>query len=168
MTKTLSQLKKQIASLQKQAEELQRKESKEVIARIKEAIAFYDLTPEDLGFGGARAPKASGGSGKTAKASSASGGVRYRDDAGHSWGGRGPRPQWLRDALANGKSLDDFRVNGGAEASPAARKPARGKKSAAKVKYRDQAGNTWSGRGPRPRWLTDALANGASLQDLAA
>ena len=30
--------------------------------------------------------------------------------SGNTWGGRGPRPQWLRDALANGKSLQDFAV----------------------------------------------------------
>jgi len=31
-------------------------------------------------------------------------------------------------------------------------------------KYRDTAGNEWSGRGLQPRWLKAALANGASLQ----
>ena len=31
-------------------------------------------------------------------------------------------------------------------------------------KYRDTAGNTWSGRGLQPRWLKAALANGANLQ----
>jgi len=31
-------------------------------------------------------------------------------------------------------------------------------------KYRDTAGNEWSGRGLQPRWLRAALANGASLQ----
>ena len=33
-------------------------------------------------------------------------------------------------------------------------------------KYRDAAtGATWSGRGLKPRWLTAALAKGASLED---
>lgn len=30
-------------------------------------------------------------------------------------------------------------------------------------KYRDASGNTWSGRGFKPRWLQQALAAGASL-----
>ena len=35
------------------------------------------------------------------------------------------------------------------------------------VKYRDSAGNTWSGRGLKPKWLTAALAGGAQLSDFA-
>jgi DNA-binding protein H-NS len=35
------------------------------------------------------------------------------------------------------------------------------------AKYRDQAGNTWSGRGLKPKWLTAALAQGAQLSDFA-
>ncbi len=34
-------------------------------------------------------------------------------------------------------------------------------------KYRDQAGNTWSGRGLQPKWLRAALAGGRKLQDFA-
>lgn len=170
MRKSLPQLKKQIAALQKQADELQRKESKDVIARIKEAIEFYDLTAEDLGFGAVSRKQASPVA-PPPKAAAAAPGVKYRDESGNTWGGRGPRPQWLRDALANGKTPEDFLVNGGSapKAASAGRKTARGgKKVATKVKYRDGAGNTWSGRGPRPRWFTEALAKGASLQDLAA
>jgi DNA-binding protein H-NS len=37
----------------------------------------------------------------------------------------------------------------------------------APVKYRDAAGNTWSGRGFKPVWLRDRLANGAMLEDFA-
>ena len=32
------------------------------------------------------------------------------------------------------------------------------------VKYRDDKGNTWTGRGVKPRWLTNALANGANQE----
>lgn len=36
------------------------------------------------------------------------------------------------------------------------------------AKYRDPAtGNTWSGRGLKPKWLAAALAEGKSLQDFA-
>lgn len=34
-------------------------------------------------------------------------------------------------------------------------------------KYRDQNGNTWTGRGIKPRWLAEALASGATLGDFA-
>ncbi|WP_076999117.1 H-NS family nucleoid-associated regulatory protein [Variovorax sp. KK3] len=33
---------------------------------------------------------------------------QYRDGAGNAWIGRGPRPAWLKAALASGKRLDDF------------------------------------------------------------
>ena len=36
--------------------------------------------------------------------------VKFRNDAGGTWGGRGKRPTWLRDALNAGKKLEDFAV----------------------------------------------------------
>ena len=32
------------------------------------------------------------------------------------------------------------------------------------AKYRDSAGNEWSGRGLQPRWLKAAIANGAVME----
>ncbi len=40
------------------------------------------------------------------------------------------------------------------------------RRAAAKVKFRDSDGNTWSGRGRKPRWFEDALARGLSTEDL--
>jgi DNA-binding protein H-NS len=34
-------------------------------------------------------------------------------------------------------------------------------------KYRDRAGNTWAGRGAKPRWLAAAIKEGKKLQDFA-
>ena len=34
--------------------------------------------------------------------------VRYKDDKGNTWVGRGKRPQWLRDALAAGRKIEEF------------------------------------------------------------
>ncbi len=62
--------------------------------------------------------------------------------------------------------------NGGA-ASKGARKAAGRKASARKAKqpapakYRDEAGNTWSGRGKRPQWFKSALESGKTLEDLS-
>jgi DNA-binding protein H-NS len=39
-------------------------------------------------------------------------------------------------------------------------------KAVVPAKYRDQAGNTWSGRGKRPRWLVDAIEHGHTLDSL--
>lgn len=36
-----------------------------------------------------------------------------------------------------------------------------------KVKYRDAQGNTWTGRGLKPKWLSSAIASGKSPEDFA-
>ncbi|WP_310733677.1 H-NS family nucleoid-associated regulatory protein [Aquincola tertiaricarbonis] len=187
--KSLADLQAQIEKLQAEANQLREEEKAGVVARIREAIAAYELTERDL-FGTtsrAAAPKR----GRQPKARS----VAYADDSGNVWGGRGPRPRWLREALQQGKSLHDFATGGGgagaaghnasapaaSDASgeagataarrgrpPASKKvrAANGKGAAGKppVKYRDESGNTWSGRGLQPRWLKQALANGSALE----
>lgn len=45
---------------------------------------------------------------RAANKAKAIGPPKYADQAGNTWGGRGPRPQWIRDALAAGRSLDAF------------------------------------------------------------
>jgi DNA-binding protein H-NS len=114
MTKTYADVVKQIESLSREAEKLKRKEVEGVIARIREAIAAYGLTASDLGLGGKRGPRpGTVRRGPKVKAAKRAGGARpakFRDESGNSWGGRGPRPQWLRDALAGGKKLEDFAV----------------------------------------------------------
>lgn len=35
------------------------------------------------------------------------------------------------------------------------------------IKYKDASGNTWTGRGNKPRWLTAALAEGKKLESFA-
>ena len=45
---------------------------------------------------------------------------------------------------------------------------AAGKKKPARTTYRDDAGNSWSGFGPRPAWLKNGIAAGKSLQDFVA
>ena len=51
MSKTYAEVIQQIESLKDEAERLKREEIEGVIARIKEAITVYGLTPGDLGFG---------------------------------------------------------------------------------------------------------------------
>jgi len=114
MTKTYLQLIKQIEGLRVEADKQRRKEMKGVIARIREAIDHYKLSAADLGFSAAAsaaAPKARKAR-KTAavKPSSVSASVKYRDEAGRVWGGRGPRPKWLREAIAAGRKLEEFSV----------------------------------------------------------
>ena len=112
MAKTYADIQKQIEELSREAEKLKRKEVEEVVQRIKEAIAAYGLTASDLGLSGQRGRKAAASpkvrKPRAGKVKSAA--VKFRDGAGNTWGGRGPRPQWLREALAAGKKLEDFAV----------------------------------------------------------
>lgn len=63
-------------------------------------------TAADLGLG----PKIGSPPGARTKAVNGAKPVRFRDEAGNTWVGRGPRPQWVQDALASGKKLGDFAV----------------------------------------------------------
>lgn len=111
---TYIELQQQIQALQAEAEALRTKEREGVIERMKEAIAVYDITAADLGLGSTPRKTRNAGrdrpisTGKKAvKATSAA----YTDAAGNTWGGRGPRPKWLREALARGENLESFRAN---------------------------------------------------------
>ena len=118
MKKTYEQVLKQIEGLQVQAENLRRSEVAGVIDRIRGAISFYKLTAADLGLdkaskggGVATAPsKRKGGKGAKKGSAKAPAVVKFRNETGGTWGGIGKRPQWLRDALASGKTLQDFSV----------------------------------------------------------
>jgi DNA-binding protein H-NS len=159
-----------------------------VIARIREAIAVYELTPEELGLG--HRPTQSAAPLKTsvskpskptgARAAAPAPTSKYRDAAGNTWGGRGPKPNWLKAGLAAGRSLESFATEAtpkrdelasSADAAAPKSKAAGGKlKKAVEsvAKYRDGAGHTWSGRGPKPRWMVAAIASGKTLDQLAA
>ncbi|MEJ8859904.1 H-NS family nucleoid-associated regulatory protein [Variovorax robiniae] len=164
MAQSYAQIQKQIASLQRKAEAIRQSEMNGVIDRIKVAIAHYGLTPAHL-FGSTKSPTSK----YTVSAPN-----KFVDGKGNSWAGRGPRPQWLRDALAAGADIDDFKSAQVASAvadntSPAVARATKkqAKRLASKIAYADDAGNTWTGRGPRPGWLKSALSAGKDLKDFS-
>ncbi|MFM9428048.1 DNA-binding protein H-NS [Variovorax sp. GrIS 2.14] len=196
MAKTYEQIQQQIEKLQRQAKALQAVEAEGVIARIKDAIKHYGLTAEQLGFdvattsaaavSSAPAPTSAPAAKQTSKPatkSTAKGKAQFSDESGNVWGGRGPRPAWLRNALQAGHDINEFRIGKRAKAKTtpiplgaaiaavapstnAASAPAAPSKRA-KVSYGDDAGHSWSGMGPKPGWLKAALDAGKSLADFA-
>ena len=99
---SLSDLLAQRAALEKQIVEAQREQRSAAIAQIKALMAEYGLTLADIGSRAAAAP-ARRSSGKVA--------AKYRNAAtGETWSGRGLQPNWLKAALAAGRSLTDFAV----------------------------------------------------------
>ncbi|MDM0071465.1 H-NS family nucleoid-associated regulatory protein [Variovorax sp. J31P207] len=172
MAKSYQQIQKQIEQLQRQADALRDSEINGVVDRIKVAIAHYGLTAAHLGLDSA--------SSKATRKKSSKSSAQFSDGAGNVWSGRGPRPRWLRDALAAGRSIDEFRAGSSTKSKLAsaidkleAAKPAvkatvkKAKRAPSKVHYSDGAGNSWTGRGPKPRWLKAQLDSGKSLQNFA-
>ncbi len=165
MTNTYQKIQRQIEALQRQAEKLRTQEVSGVVERIKVAIAHYGLTAEQLGFGDGKRPSGNAEKSTTRSSSVDSKAPKYADGQGNAWSGRGPRPGWLRDALSAGRSLEDFASGKQPPKKRTPRHSATTKRTA--QQYRDQTGNRWSGFGPRPSWLKDALASGASLEQFA-
>lgn len=89
-------------ALDREIEQTKREERAEAIAKVRSLMAEYGLTLADLGAG-KPAKKPGSAIGKVA--------AKYRDEAtGNTWSGRGLQPNWLKAALAAGRSLDDFKV----------------------------------------------------------
>lgn len=174
MTKTYLQLAREIATLQAAADKQLMAEKREAVARLNETIAKYELSAADLKFPLAKAPGAASLT-QSRPVNTATDPVtaKYSDGKGNSWGGRGPRPAWLRTALLAGKSLDSFTgsvsIAPAKPASPAHKEAGSSPKAGftVKPKYRHPGtGETWSGRGSAPRWLKEALRKrGTKIDD---
>lgn len=99
---SLKELLAQRAALEKQIDEAARNERAEAVAKVKALMAEHGLSVADLTTRSAP---------KSARSASAKVAAKYRNAAtGESWTGRGLRPNWLKAALASGKTLDDFAV----------------------------------------------------------
>ena len=61
----------------------------------------------------------------------------------------------------HGITVRDLAGRGGASAAKS------GTRRPAAVKYRDKAGNTWTGRGRTPRWLQAHIDGGKKAEDFA-
>lgn len=104
---TYLELKEQAEKLLAEAERVREQEIADAIADVKRKIELYGLTAADLGF--ARNAGPGNSRAKNAKAN-----VKYRGPNGETWGGgRGRKPQWVTQALKEGRSLDDFAVKNG-------------------------------------------------------
>jgi DNA-binding protein H-NS len=169
MAQTFSQLQQQIQSLQAQAEEVRQREVEGVIEKIKDAIATYGISQQDLfGIGGTRAAVRTNGAAQPSavrakfKSKAKGKSAKYADGTATPGLGLGKRPRWLQDALSSGRSLQEFLIAGGQNVSASAAADGQAKDPAASSQskkagrqgaqgmYQDDAGNSWSGRGRGP------------------
>lgn len=104
---TYLELKEQAEKLLAEAEKLREQEIADAIADIKRKMELYGLTAADLGLS-----KGIGPGSFRPKAPKAA--VKYRGPNGETWsGGRGRKPQWVTEALQQGRSLEEFAVKNG-------------------------------------------------------
>jgi len=97
---TYAELQAKIAELTAQAEAARKAEVSAVIAEIKQNMARYGITIEDLG------EKRGRHSSKGVPAP-----IKYRHpETGQTWSGRGKHPRWLAAELAAGKDIAMFAV----------------------------------------------------------
>jgi DNA-binding protein H-NS len=174
---TLQQVRSEISRLETRAEKLEQEERKiAYFAKVKEGLDVLNLSVDELLAGLAAVERASRpGRGKAPKKQRKVGAaaVTYGDGNGATWSGRGRSPQWFRDAISAGKTKEELLVPSGA-ATPTAESPRSDevpskKKTAPKqAKYSDGLGNTWSGFGPKPKWLREGIEAGRTLESFAA
>jgi DNA-binding protein H-NS len=169
----------QITELTKKAEAVRNGELSTVIDDIKTKMSDYGITITDLQFGQEvdstiaaeddrvvhrrRKPEA-----------------KYMDETGNAWTGRGKLPVWMKEAISQGKSKEDFLVAGifageksedkvdtNAEMQATDGKAVRTRRKP-ETKYMDATtGNSWTGRGKTPKWLQVALSEGKSMDQFA-
>ena len=101
----IKQLEKERQAIDKNIDKLE-KQLATKLQKLSESLG-YALVPSKV----TQVAKAPGGkSAEKKKATRAPAKIKYRDNNGNSWTGRGIRPKWLTNALNSGKTLSDFAV----------------------------------------------------------
>jgi DNA-binding protein H-NS len=104
---TYLELKEQAEKLLAEAERMREQEIADAIADIRKKIDLYGLTAVDLGL-------ARNTGGPISRPKAAKSAAKYRGPNGETWsGGRGRKPQWVTQALKEGRNLEDFAVKNG-------------------------------------------------------
>lgn len=98
---SLIDIQKQIAELQAKAQEIKVNEVNEKVAMIKETMATYGITLEDLQSKPSKVGKVKSTSPAPAK---------YTGPNGESWSGRGLMPRWLATLVKDGHSKDEYLI----------------------------------------------------------
>jgi len=86
-------------AIDKQIEQKQKEGKAKAIKDIKDMMDQYGITLSDLD-----------GSPKKGKKNIGVSVVKYQM-GDNTWSGRGPKPKWFKDAVANGDNMDQYLVN---------------------------------------------------------
>ncbi len=122
---SLAQLQQLIDKATRRREEIANRRIDKVRARINAMLKAEGLTLADVygaaavasgrpvrksGPGKAGGKKAAGASRSTLRGQPVPPKYRNPDDPTQTWAGRGHKPRWMADALAAGRTLDDFLI----------------------------------------------------------
>ena len=97
----IAQLERERHRLEKEAGQLLKNEKLNVIAELRNRMNAYGITIDELQ------------SAKVKTAPKRTRGIlppKFADGQGNTWSGKGPKPQWILNALACGKSMEDYRI----------------------------------------------------------
>ncbi len=112
-------LQAKIAELQQQADQVKSKEFASTLASIQATMKAFGITVADLKTAlskpkGGRKGRPPGTVKSTANRKSKLAGTKvqpkYRNIDGQTWTGRGVAPKWMSDAIAAGRSKDEFLI----------------------------------------------------------
>jgi DNA-binding protein H-NS len=96
---TYQDLMSQARDLMEQAEAMRRSERAEAITDIKNRMAEFQISASEL-------ESILKGNSKIAKSE-----PKYRGPNNELWsGGRGRKPEWVKEVLGSGKNIEDFRI----------------------------------------------------------
>ena len=95
----IEDLEKALSLAKKKADQAKLEHHQESVAKVLNLMNSTGVTIEDL----KNPPKI-----KIARQKKGTMPAKYADGQGNSWSGKGPMPQWLKNAAAAGKKLDDY------------------------------------------------------------
>ena len=105
----LEEIQAQIAELTAKANQIRLEQHSKAVSDAQAIITSFNLKASDLVFSAPadvqEKPVKSAAQKSTQKAA-----IKFRDENGNGWSGRGLKPRWLTAALESGKTLADFAV----------------------------------------------------------
>jgi DNA-binding protein H-NS len=104
-------LKARIALLQKQLAAAEQNKAP-AIKKVQALMKKLGVTLADLGGTASAKPTAPTKTPKKPRKSGGTVAIKYRDDSGNTWTGRGKTPRWLVEAEKAGKPRESFKIPG--------------------------------------------------------
>jgi DNA-binding protein H-NS len=104
-------LKARIALLQKQLAVAEQNKAP-AIKKVQALMKKLGVTLADLGGAASAKPVAPAKAPKKARKSRGMVAIKYRDESGNTWTGRGKTPRWLVEAEKAGKLRESFKIPG--------------------------------------------------------